>query len=44
MLLVIDYVLYNGVPIVEFRIKYLNKYVDMLIIVESMFTHSGNKK
>jgi hypothetical protein len=42
-MLVIDYVLYNGEPIIEFRLKYLNKYVDMFIIVESLFTHSGNK-
>ena len=41
---VIDYVLYNGEPIIEFRLKYLNDYVDIFIIVESMYTHSGNKK
>ena len=41
---VIDYVLYNGEPIIEFRLKYLHKYVDLFIIVESMYTHSGNKK
>ena len=43
-MLVIDYVLYNGEPIIEFRLKYLHKYVDIFIIVESMYTHSGNKK
>ena len=43
-MLVIDYVLYNGEPIIEFRLKYLYKHVDIFIIVESMFTHSGNKK
>ena len=41
---VFDYVLYNGEPIIEFRLKYLNDYVDIFIIVESMYTHSGNKK
>ena len=41
---VFDYVLYNGEPIIEFRLKYLNDYVDIFIIVESMYTYSGNKK
>ncbi len=40
----IDYVLYNGEPIIEFRLKCLNKYIDKFIIVESIYTHSGNKK
>ena len=39
-----DYIIYNGEPIIEFRLKYLNKYVDKFIIVESIYTHSGNKK
>ena len=43
-MLVIDYVLYNGEPIIEFRLKYLNNYVDKFIIVESIFTFSGKKK
>jgi len=43
-MLIIDYVIYNGEPIIEFRLKYLNECVDMFIIVESIFTHSGNKK
>ena len=43
-MLVLDYVIYNGEPIIEFRLKYLNKYVDMFIIVESIYTHSGNRK
>ena len=25
---VYDYVIYNGEPIIEFRLKYLNEYVD----------------
>ncbi len=41
---IIDYVLYNGEPSIEFRLKYLNRYVDKFIIVESILTHSGNKK
>ena len=43
-MLVYDYILYNGEPIIEFRLKYLNKYVDKFIIVESIYTFSGNKK
>ena len=43
-MLIFDYVLYNGEPIIEFRLKYLNKYVDKFIIVESVYTYSGNKK
>jgi hypothetical protein len=39
-----DYVIYNGEPIIEFRLKYLNDYVDYFIIVESIYTHSGKKK
>ena len=41
---IIDYVLYNGEPIMQFRLEYLNQYVDRFIIVESIYTHSGNKK
>jgi len=41
---VYDYVIYNGEPIIEFRLKYLNDCVDRFIIVESIYTHSGNKK
>jgi len=39
-----DYVIYNGEPIIEFRLKYLNDCVARFIIVESIYTHSGNKK
>ncbi len=38
-MLLIDYVLYNREQIIEFRLKYINKYVDIFIIVESIFTH-----
>ena len=41
---VYDYVIYNGEPIMEFRLKYLNNYVDRFIIVESIYTFSGKKK
>jgi beta-1,4-mannosyl-glycoprotein beta-1,4-N-acetylglucosaminyltransferase len=41
---IIEYILYNGEPIIEFRLKYLNKYVDKFIIVESIYTHSGKRK
>ena len=41
---VYDYVIYNGEPIIEFRLKYLNDCVDRFIIVESIYTHSGIKK
>ncbi len=41
---VYDYVLYNEEPIIEFRLKYLKNYVDRFIIVESIYTFSGNKK
>ncbi len=41
---IIYYILYNGEPIIEFRLKYLNKYVDKFIIVESIYTHSGKRK
>ncbi len=43
-MIIIDYVLYNDKPMIEFRLKYLNEYVDKFIIVESIYTHSGNKK
>ncbi len=41
-MITIDYVLYNGEPIIE--LKYLSKRVEKFIIMESIFTHSGNKK
>jgi len=30
--------------LLDFRINYLNKYVDKFVIVESLYTHSGKKK
>jgi len=41
---IIDYFLYNGEPIVEFRLGYLNPVVDYFVLIESRYTHSGNKK
>ena len=35
---------YNEDVILDFRLKYLNKYVDKFVIVESTFNHSGQKK
>jgi beta-1,4-mannosyl-glycoprotein beta-1,4-N-acetylglucosaminyltransferase len=42
--LIIDYIIYNGEPIVEYRLQYLNDYVDYFVLVESLYTHSGKKK
>jgi beta-1,4-mannosyl-glycoprotein beta-1,4-N-acetylglucosaminyltransferase len=36
--------MYNGEPIVEYRLKYLADVVDAFVVVESSFTHSGKKK
>ena len=30
--------------LLDFRLNYLNKYVDNFVIVESAFTHSGQKR
>ena len=30
--------------LLDFRLNYLNKYVDKFVIVESAFTHSGKKR
>lgn len=42
--LIIDYFLYNGEPIIEYRLEYLYDYVDQFIIVECRYTHTGIKK
>jgi beta-1,4-mannosyl-glycoprotein beta-1,4-N-acetylglucosaminyltransferase len=42
--LIIDNIIYNGEPIVEYRLQYLNDYVDYFVLVESLYTHSGKKK
>ena len=36
--------MYNGEPIVEFRLEYLYNHVDYIVLIESWYTHSGNKK
>lgn len=43
-MLILDNFLYNGEPVVYFRLKYLYNYVDKFIIVENLYTHSGKKK
>lgn len=43
-MLILDNFIYNGEPIVYFRLKYLYDYVDKFIIVENIYTHSGKKK
>lgn len=42
--LVIDCFMYNGEPVVEFRLKYLYPLVDHFVVVESQTTHSGKIK
>ena len=44
MTLILDYFLYNGEPIIEYRLNYLNDYVDYFIMVEAKYTHQGIKK
>lgn len=44
MSFVYDVFLYNGEPIVEARIKYLEDHVDQFVLIESPWTFSGNKK
>ena len=41
---VIDSFLYNGEPIVAFRLKLLDPVVDEFIITECKYTHSGKEK
>jgi hypothetical protein len=36
-MIIIDYFLYNGEPIIEFRLKYLNEYVDKFREVTTFF-------
>ena len=39
-----SFMFYDEDMVLDFRLNYLNKYVDKFIIVESKFTHSGKKK
>ena len=41
---VVDVFTYNGEPIVERRLRYLNAAVDCFVIIEARFTHSGLRK
>ncbi len=43
-MIIADYVLYNDEPFIEFRLKDLDKYADQVVIVESIYTHSWNRK
>ena len=38
------FMFYDEEMILDFRLNYLNDYVDKFIIVESSFTHSGKKR
>ncbi len=42
--MIVDTFSYNGEPIVELRLEYLSDVVDLFIIVEARYTHSGDKK
>ena len=41
---VVDAFPYNGEPIVERRLRYLASSVDMFLVVEARYTHSGMRK
>ena len=43
-MLVLDTFSYNGEPIVKLRLQTLYNHVDTFIIVESWYTHAGDKK
>ena len=38
------FMFYDEEMILDFRLNYLNKYVDKFVIVESSYTHSGKKR
>jgi len=40
----IDTFSFNGEPIVKLRLEYLYQFVDKFVIVEAMYTHSGQRK
>lgn len=44
MVRIIDSFLYNGEPIVSFRLKLLDPIVDEFVVTECRFTHSGKEK
>ena len=37
------FMFYDEEMILDFRLNYLNEYVDKFVIIESSFTHSGKK-
>ena len=43
-ILILDYFIYNGEPIIEYRLEYLNPVVDYFIMIESRNTFTGIKK
>ena len=38
------FMFYDEEMILDFRLNYLNEYVDKFVIIESSFTHSGKKR
>ena len=38
------FMFYDEEMILDFRLNYLNQYVDRFVIVESSYTHSGKKR
>ena len=42
--LVVDLIIYNGEPMLQFRLEYLRSVVDLFIIVEAKMSFSGMKK
>ena len=38
------FMFYDEEMILDFRLNYLNDYVDKFVIVESSYTHSGEKR
>lgn len=43
-ILLFDSFAYNGEPIAELRLEYLERHVDQFIMVEAQYTHSGVRK
>ena len=38
------FMFYDEEMILDFRLNYLNEYVDKFVVVESSYTHSGKKR
>ena len=43
-MLIDSFLFFNETEITELRIKYLDKVVDMFVVVEANITHQGKKK